>query len=226
MIIQDESLNFVEKGICAFEKENRLGSKFVIALDFDGVISYPYKLKTQYLNDLGYDIKEEQCGYEVFVRQLGNSQEDYERALFRAYTEKPGVLPLEHGFMSNFLKIKKLKDVLIFIITSRYDNMLKHLEEYLKYHQIKISAIINTKNKNKSEALEKINANVFVEDSPFRLKQIFSEKMEILKKCTFILLRNRANQVEKSPDDRILEVSTWDRLYQLIEKKHKEFFEG
>lgn len=221
MFIQDINFNFIELD----EKEilKIIKNKFVIALDFDGVITSPYKLKTKYLNQFGYNIKEEQCGYDACIKKLKINEKHYVKALFRAFTETPDKLFLEKDFMENFTKIKNLKKTVIFIITNRNDNMLKHLEEYLKYYKIKVDGIIHTKNQNKLCALKKIGAKIFVEDSPFGLSQILIDK-KFLRKCCLVLYRNIQNKIEPNPNKKIIEVYNWNDLYEILFKKYRESF--
>ena len=218
-------LNTIEANSKKSLKKANIKDNFVIALDFDGVVTSPYKLKTKYINQFGYNITEGQCGYDYCIRKLGIKKLHYEKALFKAFTEKPDKLPLEKGFMKNFLKIKKLDNVKIFLVTSRHSNMLEHLRGYLEYHKIKMDGIINTGNKNKGYFLNKIKANIFIEDSPFRLNQIFSKNKNLLKKCIFILFRNSANKIEKLSNKSVIEASNWGDLYKIIIKEYKDYME-
>jgi uncharacterized HAD superfamily protein len=224
MFIQDTNFNFIEISDLKIPELTR--DRFIIALDFDGVITSPYELKTKYINQLGYDIGEDQCGYDACVRKLGIKKEDYETGLKKAFTEDPQKLPLEKNFLKYFKKLKQLDTVSFFIITNRTKDMLKHLEEYLKHHKIKVDGIIITEVKSKTESIEIINANIFVEDSPFKLSQIIKESEDIANKCLLILYRNTQNRIESNPSEKILEVENWQELYRVINSKTKEFFKN
>ncbi|HUS49685.1 MAG TPA: AAA family ATPase, partial [Candidatus Paceibacterota bacterium] len=194
------------------EKDN-----FVIALDFDGVVTSPYKLKTQYINELGYNLSIEQCSRQDCVNKLGVKEEDYNIGSIKAYTEPPEKLPLEKDFLENFTKIRALKGISIFFVTSRFNEMLKHLKDYLDYHNIKVDGVINTENKSKTEVLKKIKASVFVDDSVFKLCQILEEDKEFAKNCSLVLYRNIQNKMQKNPDkERIIEVDNWNDLYEIL----------
>jgi len=125
--------------------------------------------------------------------------------------------------MYYFEKLKSLKDCKVFIVTSRIDNLLPHLEEYLAYHKIRVDGIINTRNENKLEFLEKINADMFVEDVPYRLVQIFKEKgsdRRIFEDCLFVLFRNVANESLANPDPSIVEADNWADLHEIIVERY------
>ncbi|MBW2981173.1 hypothetical protein KY360_07190 [Candidatus Woesearchaeota archaeon] len=227
MFIQDHSFNFATEDVNSFIKKNNLEKKFVIALDFDGVISDPYILKTKYINEYGYNITEEQCGYDACIRKLGIKEKNYKSALERAYLADPKILPLQEGFKGNFPKLKRLKDAVLILVTSRYNYMIKHLENYLKFNKIKVDGIFHTELKNKISILRKGFVDVFVEDSPFKLKQIFdklnSKNRKFFNSCTFILYRNKQNYIEKNPNKGIIEVKDWDNLYKAISKNYNKW---
>lgn len=214
--IQDNNFNFID--ISEYKILNLVKDKFVIALDFDGVITDPYKLKTFYLNEKGYRLKENECSV-ISCLNKGVSKEDHEYASQKAFTTEPRNLPLEKDFLKYFNKINDLNEIKIFILTSRNEGMLKHLEEYLRYYQIKVDGVVNTKNKNKSESLIKIKANIFVDDSPFKLWQILKENNNI--NCKLILYRNVQNSLEKKPSSKVIEVNGWEELINVIMNEYK-----
>jgi len=226
MIIQDKDFNFIWVG------DNKIpemtDKKFVVVLDFDGVITSHSKLKTQFINELGYNIKEEECGYDACVRHGNVNEEDYIKARFKAQTQAPGVLLLSDNFLENFEKLRQLKNITIFILTSRYESMLEHLENYMKHYNIKVDGIVNTSGGSKLETLKKMNAKVFVEDSPYKLSKIFSELREdkFLDKCQFILFRTKENSPEPSPNKRIIETDNWGELFAIIKREHEKFLKN
>ena len=222
MFIQNKSFNLVQVSLDEIIK--RLKNKFVIALDFDGVITSPYQLKTDYINELGYDIKITECSREVAMDGKGVSKEDYDRASIRAYTELPDKLPLEKDFLKNFNKLRKLKDIEIFILTSRDDSMMGHVQEYLKHYKIMVDGIIHTQNKEKAESLIKINARMFVEDSRAKLARVIVADLKFSKKCKMIFYRNVHNAEESAPGKGTLEAYNWEGLFNLIEKEYKKSF--
>src|SRR3989344_5057765 len=211
--IQDEKFEFVK--ISDREISNLAKEKFTVALDFDGVVTAPYKLKTHYLNQRGYKITEEQCS-PVSCLKLNVTKEDYDYATKKAFTTSPEDLPLEKDFLKYFERLKKIERCKLFLITSRTEDMLDHLEKYLKYHKLKFDVIINTENKSKTWAIKIIKAKIFVDDSPFKIWQIMKEDKEILESCRIILYRNIQNKLEKSPSEDIKETNNWKELFNII----------
>jgi len=224
IIMQDENLNFIK---ARYDKIPELiKDKFVVVLDFDGVITSHSGLKTSYINEFGYNIKEEGCGHDACVRHGSVKEEDYVKARDAAQLASPDKLPLAKDFLENFSKLKKLKNTAIFILTSRYEHMLEHLENYMKHHKIKIKAIINTADKSKSEHLKNLNSQIFVDDSPFKLNNIFNELKDddFLRQCSFMLFRTPENSPEANPDPNVIEVYDWNTLYGRILKKYENIF--
>ena len=219
MFIQDKDLNLRE--IEDDQILNKIKGNFTIALDFDGIFTNPYELKIKYLQKLGYDLKGGQCGRE-FCLKLGMNEEDYERESIKAYTESVENLPLQNNFLQNFLKLRNLPRISIFILTSRYDYMIKHLQEYLKYHQIRVDGIINTNNQRKDIALKKIGARIFVEDTLSKIIQIIEEDI-FHEECSFILYRNLQNKFDQNDCKKIIEIYNWEDLSKIILKKYREF---
>jgi len=222
VFVQDENLNFLE--IENKKVSDIIKDKFVIAFDFDGVVTNPHELKARYINDLGYNIAPTQCERHVCVDILKIPLEDYEKGSIMGYTASPDKLQLENGFKENFSRIKNLKKTSLFFVTSRYNNTINHMQNYMKYYKIKVDGIIYTENKTKTESLNLINAQIFTEDSPKKLEKILLEDPLFYEKCNLILYRNIANKIELNPDENsILEVDNWRNLADTIIKKYHKF---
>ena len=221
ILVQDENFNLIEK------KENEvldeLKGNFIIALDFDGVVTSPHELKTKYINEFGYDLTKEQCSYEVSVKKLGVEKEKYREANIKADTQPPEKLPLEENFLENFSKIRSNNKIKIIIVTSRFDFMIEHLKNYLKHHGIKIDGIMNTCEKTKTQALKNINANIFVEDGASKLKDILDEDKNIINKTKLVLFRHIQNKVIEKPNENIIEIDNWNDLHDFIMEEYKKF---
>ena len=101
-IIQEDNFNCRHA-----EKENFLKlikNKFVVALDFDGVITSPGELKKIYINELGYRLQIDEVERDICLSK-GVPLEDYKKGAYRAYTEKPSLLPLEKGAKCGLIKM-------------------------------------------------------------------------------------------------------------------------
>jgi len=199
-----------------------LKGKFIVALDFDGVITSPHKLKTEYINQFGHNISEEESGYDACVRKKRIPEKDYAEASLRALTESIDKLPLQDNFMDNYKDIAKLEDTAIYIVTSRDDSMLDHLSSYLDHHGIFVNGVFHTSSENKATVLRQIKADVFVDDSPYQISEILKMDNKIADACAMVLFRVKANEIEQSPDKRVIEISGWNELAGLIRKKYKQ----
>ncbi len=223
MFIQDKNFNFIE-----IENEKILRiikNKFVVACDFDGVVTNPHKLKTRYINELGYNIKPEQCGRHTCINVLGIPIKDYEKGSIRSYIENPDKLPLETDFKENFQRIRNLEKIALFFITSRYNYMIEHMQNYMGYHKIKVDGIIHTQNKNKTKPLKLINSQIFIDDSPKKIEGILLEDPKFYEICSLLLYRNIANKIEANPDkENIFKVDNWNDLTNFIIKEYNKFY--
>lgn len=220
MIIQDKELNF--KTINDDKIFDIIKDNFVISLDFDSVVTNTSELKTKYINELGYNIKEEESGRETSLK-LGVLKEDYLEGSRKAYMESPKILPLEKDFLKCFSKLRNFENVAIFIVTSRYDYMLPHLQEYLKFHKIRFDGIIHTSENNKINGLKKINANIFVDDNIFKLNEILEKDNKFHEKCCLVIFRNNQNKNQGIDKRKVIEVNDWNELGNLLANKIKDF---
>lgn len=219
MYIQTKDLNFIEVEDSNIEEITH--GKSIMAVDFDGVISNPYGLKAYYLKERGYDIPEEETSPLLCLKH-GVPPEIHEYAIKKSFLTSPKKLPLQEDFLAYFRKIRT-KKIAVFIITSRAGSMMNHLFEYLKYYHIGVDGIINTENKAKSQALNRLKPQIFIDDSPFKLEKVINIEKNIFDWCEIILYRNKQNKVEPSPDPRIIEVRSWKEIYLFLKSyKNKE----
>jgi len=215
ILVQDENFNLVEGDETQILKD--IKEKLVIALDFDGVITYPGPLKTRYINELGYNLREDQSEQDICI-PLGVSEENYTKGSRRAYMEDPKVLPLEEHFLEVFNQLRKLENVALFILSSRYTYMIPHLEDFLRFHKLRFDGIVNTANTNKIYGLRKLGADVMVEDGIGKLKNILKEDSNFNDKCSLVLFRNNENKNMSVQNSPIIEVQNWRELGELLNK--------
>ncbi|MBT4531452.1 sugar nucleotide-binding protein [archaeon] len=213
-----QNKNFNLEAIEKKELSQMIKNQFVIAIDFDGVITSPFKLKAKYLNELGLNLKEDQCQRKDCLKR-GIKLEDYKKKSIQAYTSPPQNLPLQEDFCEILDKIKNIENSKIFIVTSRYDQMVKHLEEYLKYHKIKIGGVINTNKSEKLSILKMINAKIFIDDDIEILKQIIDEESSPSKIDKLIFYKNAGNKSEQKLSTFVEEVNNWSEVWQRINYK-------
>lgn len=221
ILVQDENFNLVEGDENYILRD--IKDKLVIAIDFDGVITYPGPLKTRYINELGYNLREDQSEKDICI-PLGVSKEHYVEGSRKAYMEDPNILPLEKDFLEVFSGLRKMENVSLFILSSRYTYMLPHLENFLKFHKLKFDGIVNTTDANKIYGLRKLGADVMIEDGAGKLKDILREDSEFNNKCSLILLRNNENKNMSVQGFPIMEVANWKELGNLLEGEvHKRY---
>jgi len=215
ILVQDENFDLVEGD--ENEVLENIKEKLVVAIDFDGVITCPGTLKTKYINELGYNLREDQTEKDICI-PLGVSKENYTRGSRRAYMETPEVLPLENHFLEIFRGLRKSENVALFILSSRYTYMLPHLENFLKFHKLKFDGIVNTTDTNKIHGLRKLGADVMIEDGIGKLRDILREDGEFHNKCSLVLLRNNENKNMSVQGSPIIEVQDWKELGNLLNK--------
>jgi predicted kinase/uncharacterized HAD superfamily protein len=198
-----------------------LNKKIVIAIDFDGIVTYPHKIKTECINaglkKEGYEFRivEELSSKKICMR-TGVPLEIYKLGVKGETTEIEN-LPLQKGFIDNYNKIKKL-NVKLYIVTARYDNMIEHIEKYLKYHNLVFDGIINTSETNKIFPLKNINADIFIDDNIEVFKEIIKEDKDFQNRCDLIFFRDIHNQEEKLLNG-LIEVNSWNEIYNIVSKK-------
>lgn len=191
--------------------------KNVIAIDFDGTITNPFEVKVQYMKNLGYEMTEEKCGYEYAVRRGNVNEMDYEKSWKKTMTEDPKNIPLQRGFEDALRRIKKMGYIVI-ILTSRRDDMIKYIGEYMKNFKISIDGIANTSCSSKLEVIRNLGISVIVDDSTYFISKLFDEMgpKDSSKKCDIILFRNIANRLEDTPSEGVLEANNWDEVCKIL----------
>ena len=157
----------------------------IIAIDFDGVISNPYKIKLKLLRKMGYAISMNQITYGGCVKNGIVSEEDYNYANKKALNTGPDQVELEKDFLKYYTKLLKLP-CKYYIVSSRNNIDMGVLHSIVKHHRIKFDGIINTNNRNKYFSLSDISADILIEDNSFFIEEIVSP-IALLKSSTTAL---------------------------------------
>lgn len=221
MYLQTKTWKFKKISNTLFFKNYKKGC-FTIVFDFDGVFTSPQEIKARLINKLGYKIRPHETEAEYCIKFKKVKEENYKKATIDAYTKFLMRTPLAKGVDPYFYKVKKLS-IKLYVLSSRSDDMIMWLEPYLKKYRLIFGGIFNTNDGPKRKLLALLRPDVFVEDSPYKLRDVFEDQgckkvNTKLKQCKFILLRNVANKHSKVKG-KIQVIPSWKYLYELIKKE-------
>lgn len=183
----------------------------VVALDFDGVVTNPHALKSRVFQDRGYDITERQTdrNYCLNVRQMEKA--DYEDVSHTVNVERLDEVPLRDGAVSGLKRLIE-EGFHPVLVTSRHDEEVPPMLEYIRTHELPVSEYLNTGREPKIEAARALGARTVVDDSLSKLERFIEDGEE----RTLIFFRNEGNSYVESVPNEIQVVDGWDELVSCI----------
>jgi len=215
--ITKEVFNLIKIGISK-KKVKKKKNKIVVAIDFDGVITHPHKIKADILRERGFNIKDTETERSYCTTKLQIPKKEYEFATNKANVEDIMKLPLERGAKKSIDNLNK-KGVEFIVVTSRFDNEIPAVINYIKHHKLKIKKIINVNYSTKTEVIKKISPHFFIEDIDTKLndviKDLESQKDKYPGKIKYLFFRNKANKHMKLPK-KAIEVNNWETIERVI----------
>ena len=185
----------------------------VLGLDFDGVITNPHGFKSTELLNLGYDVPPEHTSREYCINKLRIPLSVYELATYNVNVV--GLLDVPLAKNSKKVINKLYKNIMIFIITSRKNDEVVAVKEYLKEKEIKYDRVYNTNRGPKLNILFRIKPIIFVDDTPIKLQELND-----LNTCPLFLFRNVENQYYMN--DAGWREGGWDRIHSWLLSKRLE----
>ena len=113
-------------------------------------------------------------------------------------------------------------DNMIFKVTSRYNHEMPSLFQYLDKNDLRCNGIINTCRNNKLGTLINLRPDIYIDDAPEKLYELFinpdnAKVHPMLIGCRLILYRNSANRYAKNPCAPVIDVKKgWEEIEELI----------
>lgn len=163
--------------------------KPIISIDFDGVITNPHRMKSNALKLLGYIIPPEHTDRKYISDNYDFPIDVYEDAIFKVNCLQLNNVPLERGALSAINEIKNLGFDII-IVTSRRDNEIKYIYDYLRLKGLEDIKVLNTNREPKFVILNRVKPLLHIDDSLYKLMELKDLRDEIY----LMLLENEANQ--------------------------------
>lgn len=196
---------------------NKVGLiKPLITIDFDGVVTSPHRMKSKALKLLGYIVPPEHTDRKFISDNYDIPIDVYEEATFKVNCINLNDVPLETGALSAINEIKKLGFDII-IVTSRRDNEIKYVYDYLRLKGLDDIKVLNTNRKPKLVILKRLKPLLHLDDSLYKLMELEDLRDEIY----LMLLQNSANQYSSQNAARLgYSLGDWNFVVKIL----KEFF--
>jgi len=177
----------------------------VIAIDFDGVITDPHKAKADAFTAAGYDLSPTETSRRYCVEKKGIPEETYEKIVRDININKLNQIPLREGVREG-LEIFTNAGYCPIVVTSRYDEEVGPMLQYIRKNDLDIYGYINTNRMPKRRSIAGLSPKIFIDDSQKKLKPILEEKSNNV--CLFYFKNNGNIQTNMTISD-IRIVDNW-----------------
>lgn len=200
--------------ILKFLKENFIQIKprnTVIGIDFDGTIADFYGFQEKYvLEHYGLKIKNPKATsfldrFGVEGKDIGYSEEDHFDLYFENVETKPN--------SKETINLLSKMGFSIYIITNRSELRKKHLEDYLKNHDIKYDKIFCLDRRNRISKLDKLielKVQLMIEDHPYQVESI-SKGLKV------ICIDDDYNRGLEGKN--IFRIKNWNEALEIVQKE-------
>lgn len=169
----------------------------VICLDFDGVFINPAIIKSQRLQEAGYNIKPE-CSSRKECLNKGVPIKEYTMISSLVASNHIMDSPIEKNCINIINWIQNYLD--IYVVTSRSELEIKPLLDFIIFHKIKINGVAYVGDDNKLNALSVLKPIIYIDDSLDKLLDLlvndFAEVSSSISKCDLFLYSNNTNKSE------------------------------
>ncbi len=172
---------------CDYNDDGRI----VLALDFDGVLTYPNDLKAIILNEKGYQIQPDECIKQQAIPLMAdqtNHQEaikDYRAMIAELYIGRMMDVAPKQGMQDVMRSIDRDMFSPV-IVTSRTDEQLSAARRWISKYDVGIDAMFNTSEKPKTDILRELRPRAFVDDSLNKIVPIVEAMPDELKSCDLV----------------------------------------
>ncbi len=199
----------------------KTGKTVRLAIDFDGVVTNPHKMKAIELNRLGYSVTEYQSSRDYCTNVLKIPLDIYRRAANSINVDKLMDVPVEDEAQKVIKRLNE-EEIEIFLVTSRMDDEIVPIRAYLEKYHISVDGILNSSEQSKIDCLRDIQPDIYIDDSLAKIISVISNISAncILSKCQCLLYENEANRSPHGKEKCIDNVSSWnDILFLALEIK-------
>ncbi|MBN2053161.1 hypothetical protein JW756_06675 [Candidatus Woesearchaeota archaeon] len=178
-----------------------------IGIDFDGVIADTWKIKVYLARKyFGMDLDPKNASKQRMLNQ-GVSPEVYDQIFRRIMTSSKRYLVEPVPFSKDIINTLHWGNK-IYIITSRHDDEINYIDDWLNHVGIKYHKIINTSDTSKNDACLKNQIRIFLDDDLYKLEEIRNDHIRLF------LLRQPYNEDVEIKDKRITSVRDWREFYE------------
>jgi hypothetical protein len=184
----------------------------VIAVDFDGVVTNPHTLKSQEFQKRGYDISERQTDRNYCLNVRDIEKANYEAVSHAVNVSRLDQVPIRDEAAEG---LQQLVDEGLYpvLVTSRHDEEIPPMLEYVRKHRLPVSEYLNTGRDPKIGAARTLGACIIVDDSLSKLERFVEEEEG---ERTLIFFQNEANSYVESIPEEVYAVDGWDALVACI----------
>lgn len=183
-----------------------------IGLDFDGVITDPINLKIKLARELlGLELTPENATKEKI---LGNGVDvDKYNQIFRGVISSNRRYELDLTPNAKDVIDRLYENHKIYIITSRHNDQIPYVKDWLEHKGIKYHLLINTSDQSKNQACIENKIKVYLDDDLHKLEQITNNHTLL-----FLLTRpyNKDNSNQELRKNNIQRVNDWKAFYNKI----------
>jgi|GEM_PF-1596034 uncharacterized HAD superfamily protein len=184
----------------------------VVAIDFDGVVTDPDELKSVAFAERGYDMDPTETSREYCLEVEDIPKDDYEWVSRTVNIEWLQQVPLQDGASKGLVRLAESGFHPI-IVTSRYDEELESMVEYIQQHNLAVAGYTNTNRNSKLDTVRRLNAEAFIDDSYYKFEELIESEYS---STDLFFFRNASNQYIDSHRSDVVEIHHWDGFISSI----------
>ena len=183
-----------------------------ICIDIDGTITDPYYWLYYANKYFNLNISEDDVTDYEIAKVLNIEKEDYNKF----YEENKFIIHSRQMLRNDFIDVIERIYAFnnIYFVTARDKSLELLTNLYLKYHKISYDGVWVLGNTNKVPIAQKLNCNIFIEDSYDNAVELSSNGFKVL------LIDTNYNRL--SLNDNIIRVYNWNEILQIISDLSKE----
>lgn len=189
----------------------------VVAIDFDGVITNPHKIKAEALSTAGFDITPAETSREYCVKRNQIPEETYEQIINALYTKRTDEIPLRKGAKSGLEKLTTAGLTPV-VVTSRNDDEAESMVQYINQHDLDVYGYINTRRGPKRDLIVELGAQAFIDDSQQKLTPLLETQPS---QVDIYYFQNDGNRRIEPTHNDILVIDCWSEFVRRVVESSK-----